>query len=88
MRARFDPLLARLGPDFRDQLISGLMTNFTDEAHALMLAQYQPAQATSGGRVSTGRALETIAVSADVKARVLPALASWVQGLSSRGATP
>jgi len=36
------------------------MTNFSDEAHAAELAAFAPAQATSGGRVMTARAMETI----------------------------
>ena len=54
------------------------MTNFSDEAHAAELAHFAPAQATSGGRVMTARALEAIAISADVKARALPAIDRWV----------
>ncbi len=54
------------------------MTNFHDEAHAAELAQFAPAQATTGGRVMTARAMEAIAISADVKARVLPAIDRWV----------
>ena len=55
------------------------MTNFSDEAHAAELAHFAPAQATSGGRVMTARALETIAISADLKARALPAIDAWIR---------
>jgi hypothetical protein len=50
------------------------MTNFSDDAHATELAHFAPALATSGGRVMTARALETIAISADLKTRALPAI--------------
>ena len=59
------------------------MINFHDEAHAAELARFAPAQATTGGRVMTARAMETIALSADVKARVLPAIDAWIKGRST-----
>ena len=40
---------------------------------------FAPVQATSGGRVMTGRALETIAISADLKARALPLVDAWIK---------
>ncbi|MGJ4944256.1 M1 family metallopeptidase [Bradyrhizobium sp. HKCCYLS1011] len=75
---KFDALSARLGPGFRDQMVPNLMTNFTDEEHALQLAHFKPSQATAGGRISTSRALETIAISADFKARALPTCVAWI----------
>jgi aminopeptidase N len=78
IRANFDALLARQGPAFRDQFVANFMTNFSDEAHAAELAGFAPAQATSGGRVMTARAMETIAISADLKARALPAVDAWI----------
>jgi aminopeptidase N len=56
------------------------MTNFYDEAHVEELRHFAPAQATSGGRVTTARALEAIAISADVTARVLPQVDRFVGG--------
>lgn len=79
LQKNFDALLARQGPSFRDQFIANFMTNFSDEAHAAELAAFAPAQATSGGRVMTGRAMETIAISADLKARALPAVDAWIR---------
>lgn len=79
VRKNFDTLLARQGPAFRDQFVANLMTNFSDEAHAAELAAFAPAQATSGGRVMTARALETIAISTDLKARALPAVDAWIK---------
>jgi hypothetical protein len=78
LRENFDALLARQGPTFRDQFIANFMTNFSDEAHAAELAAFAPVQATSGGRVMTARALEVIAISADLKARALPAVEAWI----------
>jgi aminopeptidase N len=73
-----DVLTARQGPDFRDQFIPNFMTNFHDDAHADELRHFAPAQATSGGRVMTARALEAIAISADVTARILPQVDRFV----------
>jgi aminopeptidase N len=73
-----DALVAKQGPDFKDLFVPNFMTNFSDTAHADELAHFMPAQATSGGRVMTARALETIAISADLKIRVLPSIAAWI----------
>jgi hypothetical protein len=78
LQKNFDALLARQGPAFRDQFVANFMTNFSDEAHAAELAAFAPAQSTSGGRVMTARAMETIAISADLKARALPAVDAWI----------
>ena len=75
----FDALFARQGPQFRDQFIANFMTNFSDDGRAAELAAFAPAQATSGGRVMTARATETIAISADLKARALPAVEAWIR---------
>jgi aminopeptidase N len=79
VRANFDALLAKQGPQFRDQFVANLMTSFSDDGHAAQLAAFAPAQATSGGRVMTARALETIAISADLKARALPLVEAWIR---------
>lgn len=79
VQKNYDALLARLGPSFRDLFIPNFMTNFSDGAHAAELAQFAPAQTTSGGRLMTARALETIAISADLKARALPAIDAWIK---------
>jgi aminopeptidase N len=55
------------------------MTNFSDDAHAAALSTFAPAQASTGGRLMTARALETIAISADLKARALPAIDAWIK---------
>ncbi len=84
VKANFDALASRLGPSFRDLFVANFMTNFSDDAHAAELRAFTPAQATSGGRVMTARALETIAISADLKARALPAIESWIKAGSAR----
>ncbi len=82
----YDALQTRLGPSFRDSFIANLMTNFSDGAHAAELLQFAPAQATSGGKVTTARAVETIAIAADLKSRVLPAVDAWIK--EQHGAPP
>jgi aminopeptidase N len=78
IRQNLDALTARQGPDFRDEFIPNFMINFQDDAHATELAQFAPAQATTGGRVMTARALEAIALSADVKSHTLPLVDRWI----------
>jgi aminopeptidase N len=79
VRENFDALATKLGPSFRDEFIANFMTNFSDDAHAAELKAFAPAQATSGGRVTTARALETIAIAADLKDRALPAVDAWIK---------
>ncbi|HJZ22592.1 MAG TPA: ERAP1-like C-terminal domain-containing protein, partial [Bradyrhizobium sp.] len=79
VRTNFDALAVRLGPSFADEFIARLMTNFSDDAHAAELKGFAPAQATSGGRVTAARALETIAIAADLKTRALPAVDAWIE---------
>jgi aminopeptidase N len=78
VQKNYDALAAKLGPQFRDAFVANFMTNFSDDAHAAELAHFAPAQATSGGHVMTARALETIAISADLKTRALPAIDAWI----------
>ena len=79
VQKHYDALLAKLGPSFRDSSIANLMTNFSDGAHAAELLQFAPAQASSGGKVMTARAVETIAIAADLKSRALPAAEAWIK---------
>jgi aminopeptidase N len=78
LQKNYDALFAKQGPQFRDQFIANFLTNFSDEGRAAELAAFAPAQATSGGRVMAARATETIAISADLKARALPAVDAWI----------
>jgi aminopeptidase N len=79
VQKNLDALAAQQGPLFRDTFIPELMTNFSDDGHAAELAHFGPALATSGGRVMVARSLETIAISADLKARALPAFEAWIK---------
>ncbi|WGR95606.1 M1 family metallopeptidase [Bradyrhizobium sp. ISRA435] len=79
VRNNFDALLAKQGPNFRDQFVPNLMANFTDAAHAAELAAFAPSQSTSGGWMMVARALESIAISGDLQARVLPVVAAWIR---------
>jgi aminopeptidase N len=79
VQKNFDALAVKLGPSFGDMFVANFMTNFSDEAHAAELLHFAPAQATSGGRVMTARALETMAIAADLKARTLPAIDAWIR---------
>jgi aminopeptidase N len=79
VQKNFDTLLAKQGPAFRDEFIANFMTNFSDDRHAAEFAAFAPAQATSGGRVTAARALETIAIAADLKARALPSVDAWIR---------
>jgi aminopeptidase N len=83
VQKHYDALLAKLGPSFRDSFIPNLMTNFNDGAHIAELLQFAPAQATSGGKVMTARAVETIAIAADLKTRALPAVDTWIKAQAS-----
>lgn len=79
LQKNYDALLAKQGSQFRDQFIANFMTNFSDESRAAELAAFAPVQATSGGRMMTGRAGEVIAISANLKSRALPAVDAWIR---------
>jgi len=79
VRTNFDALATKLGPSFGDFFIANLMTNFSDDGHAAALKEFAPAQSSSAGRLTAARALETIAIAADFKARALPAIVEWTR---------
>jgi len=79
VKTNFDALLARQGPNFRDQFVPNLMANFTDATHAAELAAFAPSQSTGGGRLMVARALESIAISADLQTRMLPVIGAWIK---------
>ena len=79
VQKNFDALAVKLGPSFGDMFVANFMTHFSDEAHAAELLHFASAQATSGGRVMTARALETMAIAADLQARTLPAIDAWIR---------
>ncbi|HEY1364218.1 MAG TPA: M1 family metallopeptidase [Xanthobacteraceae bacterium] len=78
VQQHFEALAERQGPSFPNYLVAGLMQNFTDRERAEELARFAPAHASSGGRTAAARAQEAIMISADLKARVLPAVADWI----------
>jgi hypothetical protein len=78
LQKNYDALFAKQGGQFRDQFIANFMTNFSDAGRAAELAALAPVQTTSGGRMMAGRAQEVIAISADLKARALPAIDAWI----------
>jgi aminopeptidase N len=79
VRRNFQALANKQGPSFRNYFVANFMTNFSDAAHAAELADFAPAQATSGGKIVAARAHEAIMIGADVKARVLPAIDDWIR---------
>ncbi|HKA80956.1 MAG TPA: M1 family metallopeptidase [Xanthobacteraceae bacterium] len=80
----FEALATRQGPSFRNYFASNFMGHFTDAARATELANFAPVQATSGGRMVAARTQEAILISADLKARALPAIADWLRRRNGR----
>jgi aminopeptidase N len=79
VKANFAALAAKQGPSFEDYFAAGLLTNFTDAAHAEELANFAPAQASAGGRTVAARSYERIMTDADFSAQQLPAVNEWVK---------
>ncbi|MBO0719027.1 MAG: ERAP1-like C-terminal domain-containing protein, partial [Rhizobiales bacterium] len=88
VQKNFDVLLAKQGPSFGDQFVPNFLTNFSDEAHAAELRRFAPAQQTSGGRLMTARAMETIAISAGFKERAMPLIEIWIRRGEGRNDRP
>jgi aminopeptidase N len=84
VKANFAALAAKQGPSFQNNFPANLMTNFTDAAHAAELANFAPAQATSGGRLVAARSYERIMTDADFSAQQLPAVDEWVKRRMAR----
>jgi len=84
VKANFATLAAKLGPSFQDYFAAGLLTNFTDVAHAEELANFAPAHSTSGGRTVAARSYERIMTDADFSAQQLPAVNGWVRQRMAR----
>ena len=78
MQANFEALATKQGPSFRDIFAANLMTNFTD-ARMPPNCEFRAGAGDLRRRVMTARALETIAISADLKARALPAIDAWIR---------
>jgi transposase len=51
---------------------------------SLQLAHFAPSQSTAGGRIATARALETMAITADLKARAVSEVAAWIRSAPPR----
>ena len=84
VKANFATLAAKQGPSFQNNFPANLIANFTDAAHAAELANFAPAQATSGGRLVAARAYERIMTAADFSVQQLPAINEWVKRRRAR----
>lgn len=84
VKANFAALAAKQGPLFQNNFPAGMLTNFTDAAHAEELANFAPAHATSGGRIMAARSYERIMTDADFSAQQLPAVNEWVKRRMAR----
>jgi len=84
VKANFAALAAKQGPSFQDNFPAGLMTNFTDAAHAEELTNFAPAHSTSGGRTVAARSYERIMTDADFSTQQLPAVNEWVKRRMAR----
>jgi aminopeptidase N len=79
VKTNFGTLAAKQGPSFQDTFPAGLLTMFTDAAHAQELADFAPAHKTPAGRTVAARAYERIMTDADFSAQQLPAVNAWVR---------
>jgi aminopeptidase N len=79
IQKNFEALAAKQGPSFRNFFVANFMTNFSDAEHAAELMRFAPAHASSGAKIVAARAEETIMISADFKARALPAIDAWLK---------
>jgi aminopeptidase N len=77
--ANFNALGAKHGPEFRYFFMSRLMLNFAEPSYAKQLANFAPAQETSGGRIEALRAEARIMESASFRARQLPEIDRWIE---------
>jgi aminopeptidase N len=84
VQKNFQALATKQGPSFRNYFVSNFMMNFSDAAHAAELASFAPVRETSGGKLVAARAEETIMISADFKARALPAIGDWIKQRGGR----
>jgi aminopeptidase N len=84
VKKNFAALATKQGPLFQNNFPANLMTNFTDAAHAEELANFAPAQETSGGRIVAARSYERIMTAADFAGQQLPAVDEWVKRRMAR----
>jgi hypothetical protein len=79
VQANFAALEARLGPNYANSA-PFLLTNLSDATRALQLLEgFEPAHRTPGGRIQAARVREIIAVNAELRERLLPAVDAWVR---------
>jgi aminopeptidase N len=79
VKRNFSALAAKQGSSFRNYFVSNFMQVFSDPARAAELASFAPVHATAGGRTVAARAEEAIRFDAEIKARELPAIDTWIK---------
>ena len=84
VKRNFSALAAKQGASFRNYFVSNFMQVFSDPARAAELASFAPVHATAGGRTVAARAEEAIRFDAELKARELPAIDSWIKRRNAR----
>jgi aminopeptidase N len=84
VRENFQALANKQGPSFRYYFVSNFMTNFSDAAHAAELRGFEPVHATTGGKMVAARSEDAIMISAELKARALPAIDEWIKKRNGR----
>ena len=77
--ANFNTLATKHGPEFRYFFMSRLMSNFAEPSYAKQLANFAPAQETSGGRIEALRAEARIMESASFLEHQLPEIDRWIE---------
>jgi aminopeptidase N len=77
--ANFNALAAKHGPEFRYFFMSRLMSNFVEPSYAKQLANFAPAQETSGGRIEALRAEARIMESAGFREHQLREIDRWIE---------
>ena len=80
LQKNFDALFAKQGPQFRDYFVANFMTNFSDERPCRRTRELsRRLRRPQAAAMMAGRAQEVIAISADLKARALPAIDAWIK---------
>jgi len=77
--ANFKALAAKHGPEFRYFFMSHLMSNFAEPSYAKQLANFAPAQETSGGRIEALRAEARIMEAANFRGHQIPEIDRWIE---------
>jgi aminopeptidase N len=82
--AHFAQLSVTLGPTFQDYFVPDFMSNFTDLGHTVWLERFAAPNQSSGARIASSRAEESIAANADFCARLLPDLNEAITRVMTR----